>query len=202
MYLSKVPKIISATFPKILWNMSALQKEVFLTFDDGPHPTITPWVLDQLKCVNAKATFFCVGQNVTLYPEIFEQIVAEGHTIGNHTFNHLSAFKSNITDYLENINACNEVFEAKYFRPPYGLIRPRSIKQIQKKYKIVMWNVLSYDFDASISKEQCLKNVASNVKNGSIVVFHDSDKAKNHLEYALPRVLEKLQKEGYEMKAL
>lgn len=202
MYLPKVPKIIRASFPKILWNMPNHKKEVFLTFDDGPHPTITPWVLEQLKNVNAKATFFCVGKNVQLYPNIFEQVVATGHTIGNHTFNHLSAFKSTIPNYLENIETCNEIFESKYFRPPYGLLRPRSIKQIQKKYKIVMWNVLSYDFDANISQEQCFKNVASNIKNGSIVVFHDSDKAKNHLEYALPKILEKLQKDGYEMKAL
>lgn len=202
MYLPKVPKIISATFPKILWSMPSQKKEVFLTFDDGPHPIITPWVLEQLKNVNAKATFFCVGKNVQLYPEIFEQITGEGHTIGNHTFNHLSAFKSTIPEYIENINACNDVFEAKYFRPPYGLLRPRSIKQIQANYKIVMWDVLSYDFDIKITKEQCYKNVAMNVKNGSIVVFHDSDKAKNNLEYALPKILEKLQKEGYEIKAL
>jgi peptidoglycan/xylan/chitin deacetylase (PgdA/CDA1 family) len=202
MYLPKVPKIISASFPKILWNVPSDEKSIYLTFDDGPHPHITPWVLDQLKKANAKATFFCVGKNVELYPEIFEQIIAEGHTVGNHTLNHLSAFKSNIPDYLHDIEACNEVFRAIYFRPPYGLLRPRSIKKIQAQYKIVMWDVLSYDFDATISNKQCLANVLNHIKNGSIVVFHDSEKAKNHLEYTLPKVLEKLQQEKFEMKAL
>ena len=196
--------IIKKLFSNYVWDIPNNENKVYLTFDDGPTPEITEWTLNQLKEYNAKATFFCIGDNVRKYPEIFQKVINEGHSIGNHTFNHLNGWKTNTSDYIENVKLyetehCKLNTEhCKLFRPPYGKIKPSQSKILRKLgYKIIMWDIISYDFDNTISKEKCLENVLKNLKSGSIIVFHDSKKAFTNLEYALPRTLEFLKKKGY-----
>lgn len=195
--------IFKKLFSNYVWDIPNNENKVYLTFDDGPTPEITEWTLNQLKEYNAKATFFCIGDNVRKYPEIFQKVINEGHCIGNHTFNHLNGWKTSTKKYIENTKQCfstNNLQPTTHnlFRPPYGKIKPSQSKILRKLgYKIIMWDVISYDFDATISKEQCLENVLKNVKSGSIIVFHDSKKAFTNLEYALPRTLEFLKKKGY-----
>lgn len=196
--------IIKKLFSNYVWDIPNNENKVYLTFDDGPTPEITQWTLNQLKEYNAKATFFCIGDNVRKYPEIFQKVINEGHSIGNHTFNHLNGWKTSTSDYIENVKFyetehCKLNTEhCKIFRPPYGKIKPSQSKILRKLgYRIIMWDIISYDFDATISKEQCLENVLKNVKSGSIIVFHDSKKAFTNLEYVLPRTLEFLKKKGY-----
>jgi peptidoglycan/xylan/chitin deacetylase (PgdA/CDA1 family) len=177
---------------------------VYLTFDDGPTPEITEWVLEQLKNYNAKATFFCIGDNCRKYPEIFQKVISENHSIGNHTFNHLKGWKTSTEDYISNAKLyevehyklCTE--NCKLFRPPYGKIKSSQAKILRKMgYKIIMWDIISYDFDENISKEKCLENVLKNIESGSIIVFHDSKKAWQNLEYVLPKTLEFLKEKGF-----
>ncbi|WP_298116632.1 polysaccharide deacetylase family protein [Flavobacterium sp.] len=196
--------IIKKLFSNYVWEIPNNENKVYLTFDDGPTPDITEWTLNQLKEYNAKATFFCIGDNVRKYPEIFEKVVNEKHSIGNHTFNHLNGWKTSTSEYIENANRCdketqNSKLETRnLFRPPYGKIKPSQSKILRKLgYKIIMWDIISYDFDATISKEQCLENVLKNVKSGSIIVFHDSKKAFSNLEYTLPRTLKFLKEKGF-----
>lgn len=196
--------IIKRLFSNYVWEIPNNENKVYLTFDDGPTPEITEWTLNQLKEYNAKATFFCIGDNIRKYPEIFQKIINEGHSIGNHTFNHFNGWKTSTSDYIENVKLyetehCKLNTEhCKLFRPPYGKIKPSQSKILRKLgYKIIMWDIISYDFDATISKEQCLENVLKNVKSGSIIVFHDSKKAFWNLEYVLPRTLEFLKEKGY-----
>lgn len=196
--------IIKKLFSNYVWDIPNNENKVYLTFDDGPTTEITEWTLNQLKEHNAKATFFCIGDNVRKYPEIFQKVINEGHSIGNHTFNHLNGWKTSTSDYIENVKFyetehCKLNTEhCKIFRPPYGKIKPSQSKILRKLgYKIIMWDIISYDFDNTISKEKCLENVLKNVKSGSIIVFHDSKKAFTNLEYVLPRTLEFLKKKGY-----
>ncbi len=196
--------IIKKLFLNYVWEIPNNENKVYLTFDDGPTPEITEWVLSNLKEYNSKATFFCIGDNVRKFPEIFQKVINEGHSIGNHTFNHLNGWKTSASDYIENVKLYEtEHFKlntehCKLFRPPYGKIKPSQSKILRKfGYKIIMWDIISYDFDAKISKEQCLENVLKNVKRGSIIVFHDSKKAFTNLEYALPRTLDFLKKKGF-----
>jgi peptidoglycan/xylan/chitin deacetylase (PgdA/CDA1 family) len=196
--------IIKNLFSNYVWEIPNTENKVYLTFDDGPTPEITEWTLNQLKDYNAKATFFCIGDNVRKYPEIFQKVINEGHSIGNHTFNHLNGWKTSTSEYIENAKRCdketrNSKLETRnLFRPPYGKIKTSQSKILRKLgYKIVMWDIISYDFDATISKEQCLENVLKNVQSGSIIVFHDSKKAFSNLEYALPRTLEFLKEKGF-----
>lgn len=202
-YSVKTPAYIPLLFPKFLWRYPDKNREIFLTFDDGPHPEITPWVLNELSKYGAKATFFCVGDNIKKYPKIFEQILAAGHSVGNHTFNHLNNWQTGTRAYLENIGATKQMMagygaSANLFRPPHGKLKPGTAgKLFDKGYRIVMWDVLSGDFDKNISREQCLSNICQNSKAGSIVVLHDSEKAWNHLEYALPKSLEFFSSKGY-----
>lgn len=198
----KTNRIIKWIFPNYVWDIPNDAKKVFLTFDDGPTPEITEWVLEQLKKYNAKATFFCIGNNIEKYPELFQKTIAEGHAIGNHTFNHLKGWKTSTEDYIENV----KLFETKnpklvtrnLFRPPYGKIKPSQSKRLRKLgYKIIMWDVLSRDYDQTISATQCLENVLPNVKTGSIIVFHDSLKAEHNLKYVLPKTLEFLKENGF-----
>jgi peptidoglycan/xylan/chitin deacetylase (PgdA/CDA1 family) len=197
---------IKKLFSNYVWSIPNNENKVYLTFDDGPTPEITEWTLSQLKKYNAKATFFCIGDNIRKFPEIFEKIVAEGHHIGNHTFNHLKGWKTKKEKYIENAAICNSeilkssIFnlQSKLFRPPYGKIKPSQSKVLRKLgYKIIMWDVLSEDYDSTISPEKCLENVLKNVTSGSIIVFHDSKKAYRNLEYALPRTLEFLKEKGF-----
>ena len=207
LYFTKTPKIVKWIYPKRIWSFNESENTIFLSFDDGPIPEVTPWVLEQLRIYNAKATFFCIGDNVQKHPTIFETIIAEGHTIGNHTFNHLNGWKTKANKYLENcILYENSEFitqNSKLFRPPFGKLTSKQSDLLQKKgYKIIMWDVLSADFDTSVSEEKCLQNVLKNTKKGSIVVFHDSLKAKTNLYFTLPKVLAYFTKKGFEFKCI
>lgn len=213
-YFAKTPKIIQSVFSDFVWKIvrsDAQQKEIYLTFDDGPIPEITDWVLQTLDNFNAKATFFCVGDNIKKHPEVFQNILDNDHTIGNHTFNHLNGWRTNTKHYLDNVEESEKTIQnlkfkiqnPTLFRPPYGKIRPSQRKALQKKgYQIIMWDVLSADFDQTISKEKCLKNVINNVQNGSIIVFHDSFKAFEKLQYTLPKTLTYLVDNGFTFKKL
>lgn len=203
-YVVKIPFFIKFLYPRRLWHFSRKQKAIYLTFDDGPIPEVTPWVLLQLLQYNAKATFFCIGQNIQKHPEIFEQITSKGHSVGNHTFNHLNASKTSFSEYLKNTEQAASYFNKPLlFRPPYGKLDSAIEKALLKKgYKIVMWDVLSADFDPEVSPEQCFKNIVENTKNGSIIIFHDSLKAEKKLRYALPKALKHFSEKGYEFKAI
>lgn len=191
----KMPWWLKMLLPKqLIWKVHRTGKPaIYLTFDDGPHPTITPFVLDQLAAYKAKATFFCIGKNVEAHPEIYERILKEGHAVGNHTQNHKNGWKTPTDEYIQNIVAAAEHIKSPLFRPPYGRIKKAQVKfltQASPPWKIVMWDVLSKDFDRSVTPEQCLKNVLFHSEPGSIVVFHDSEKAWDRMSYALPRVLQ------------
>ena len=173
-----------------------------MTFDDGPIPIITPWVVDELKKYNAKATFFCVGDNVKKHPEIYQLLLDNGHRVGNHTMNHLNGWKNYNKTYFENIAAAEKYITSDLFRPPYGKIKPTQIFRLKKKYKLIMWDVLTGDYDESKTGEECLNKIKKNVKSGSIIVFHDSIKAEKRLRYALPKCLEFLKTEGYTFSAI
>lgn len=202
MYLPKTPKIAKKIFPKLTWQQDTKDKIIYLTFDDGPCPEVTDWVLNCLDSFKVKATFFCLGKNAVLYPELFEKLLRADHSIGNHTYNHLNAWNTSIENYLYDIDCCERVFHSKIFRPPYGKLKPGMRTKILKNYRIVMWDVMSYDFDENLSADVCLKNVVDNVQNGSIVVFHDSVKAFARLKVILPLILKQLIKEGYSFSAL
>jgi len=211
-YFIKTPKLIKLIFKHWFWSFSIKKKNIYLTFDDGPTPEITEWVLRQLNKYNAKATFFCIGKNIKNYPEIFQKIIDDNHSIGNHTNNHFNGLKNNTNRYLQNIEKAESNFtqnlkintqHSKLFRPPYGKLKFLQAKKIrQKGYKIIMWDVLSADFDTSISNEKCLKNVLKNTENGSIVVFHDSKKAEEKLKYVLPKILEYYTAKEYDFKKI
>ncbi len=234
-YLAKTPIIIQKYFDNYTWKIAIDKKEIYLTFDDGPIPEITTWVLQTLAEFKAKATFFCIGDNISKYPDIFKEIITQNHTIGNHSFNHLNGWRTSSKRYLDNVEKAKEfIYKFKsdgyreqkpkietkvlphgkdlgwdkqqatnLFRPPYGKIRSNQSKLlINKGFKIIMWDVLSGDFDQNLSKENCLQNVTKNVNNGSIIVFHDSEKAFKNLEYTLPKTLEYFTKKGYVFKSL
>ncbi len=210
-YFIKTPRILERLFSSYTWRFDTDRKEIFLTFDDGPTPEITPFVLKQLKQYNAKATFFCIGKNIENHPEIFHQILSEKHSVGNHTQNHLNGWKTKNINYLNSVLKCEDVIsnladktkESKLFRPPYGRIKKSQAKEILKRgYRIIMWNVLSADFDKSISKEKCLENVLKNTKKGGVIVFHDSLKASEKLQFVLPKVLEEFSKKGFSFKGI
>lgn len=202
MYLVKTPKIIQNLFPNFIWSMPTKEKVLYLTFDDGPIPEVTSWVLDTLQQYNAKATFFCVGENVSKHPEIFAQINAQGHSVGNHTHNHLSGWSSENLPYFHNVRKCAQLVQSNLFRPPYGRLKPKQAMFLQRHYKVIMWDVLSGDFDQKLEPEQCLGNVMLKSGPGSIIVFHDSLKAEKNLKYALPRTLEYFSKLGYRFENL
>jgi peptidoglycan/xylan/chitin deacetylase (PgdA/CDA1 family) len=198
----KTNKWIKKIFSNLVWEIPNSENKIYLTFDDGPIPEVTEWVLDILKSEGIKATFFCIGDNIKKHPNVYKRILAEGHQTGNHTFNHLNGWKTENRHYIENFKLCETEIESfqnsKLFRPPYGKIKPSQSKAIrQLGYKIIMWDVLSYDFDATISVEKCLENVISNTEQGSIIVFHDSLKAEKNLKYALPKAIQVLKDKGF-----
>ncbi len=198
MYISKTPTIIKKLpIRDLIWQIPEKQNRIYLTFDDGPHPDISRAVIEILEKHNAKATFFCVGENVEKHSETFNEITRSGHSVGNHTFNHLNGWKTSKNDYLENIRKCDKFFHSPLFRPPYGKIRYSQISEIRKDYKIILWSVLSGDFDPKLSKEKCLTNLMKHSTKGSIIVFHDSVKAEKILLYTLPRFLEYFSEKGY-----
>lgn len=209
----KTPLVVKKMFPNYIWDIATTSKTIYLTFDDGPTPEITTWTLNTLEKFNAKATFFCIGNNVKKHPDIFQKILEEGHAIGNHTHNHIKGWRIKTDDYLKNIELCESEFKNKIsnnqslitnlFRPPYGQISPKQGKQLRSKgYKIIMWDILSFDWKTSVSKETCLNNVIKKTTDGSIIVFHDSVKASKNMQYALPKVLEYFSEKGYCFEAL
>jgi peptidoglycan-N-acetylglucosamine deacetylase len=201
-YFIKTPWWVKRYFHSYTWHIPVKEKEVFLTFDDGPHPRITPWVLDVLKQYNAEATFFCVGNNVVQHPEVYKQLLQAGHAVGNHTHTHLNGWKTNDAVYLNDVQQAALHIDSVLFRPPYGRIRKAQAKKLKTvlpstNATVIMWDVLSADFDAAFSPQKCLENVLKNTIAGSVIVFHDSEKAEKNLKYALPKVLETLQRDGY-----
>jgi peptidoglycan/xylan/chitin deacetylase (PgdA/CDA1 family) len=191
MYLLNPPTVLKQlTKNWLTWGMPSAGNKIYLTFDDGPIPELTPAVLKILKSFSIKATFFCVGDNVRKYPELFAEVKAAGHAVGNHTFNHLQAWKTPAGDYLRNVEVCRQLIDSRLFRPPHGQLTPWLIHELGKQYRIIMWTVLTGDFDGRISPEQCLDNAIRHTLPGSIVVFHDSLKASRNMLYALPLFLE------------
>lgn len=202
MYTVRPPFFLKLFYPRLIWRKSNKEKILYLTFDDGPIPEITPFILDTLKEFDVKGTFFCVGENITKHTEIFKRCLDEGHSVGNHTFNHLNGFKTPNEDYLVNIQRCQELLQRGLFRPPYGRIKPSQVKRLAGTHQIIMWDVLSGDFDVHISGEKCLNNVIRYTRNGSIIVFHDNIKAIPRVKYALPRTIEYFLKQGYQFDVL
>jgi peptidoglycan/xylan/chitin deacetylase (PgdA/CDA1 family) len=205
MYLVKSPLLLKWYYPSLTWNKSRTEKVIYLTFDDGPIPDVTDFVLKTLKDQQVKATFFCIGDNIRKHPSIFQRLLDEGHQVGNHTYNHLKGWKTDDATYLENFEQCQTLTGTNLFRPPYGRIRKSQIKDIRSRYpemKIIMWDVLSGDFDLNLSPESCYHNVDKYVENGSIIVFHDSLKAFERMQYALPRVIANLKAKGYQFATL
>ncbi len=197
MHIVRPPLLFKSVYSKAIWRIKNQKNNIYLTFDDGPIPEITHWVLDCLREYEVKATFFCVGDNVRKYPEIFQRILDEGHAVGNHTFNHLKGWKQPFDVYIENIEKCQELTNTPLFRPPYGKMSYPQYKTLHRKYRIIMWDVLTGDYDARISKEQCLKYCIDYTRSGSIIVFHDNIKAIENLQYALPKALEFLKNKGF-----
>nr|WP_067055049.1 polysaccharide deacetylase family protein [Mucilaginibacter sp. L294] len=205
MYLVKTPWWLKKLYPNLIWDTKPGARCIYLTFDDGPIPIVTPFVLNILKKHNAKATFFCIGDNVRKHPDVFADVKKGGHTIGNHTYNHLKGWATDNQTYLDNFLLADKVLDTPLFRPPYGRIKKEQaklLKQARPDLKIIMWDVLSGDFDMSLNPEECLKNVLKNVQPGSIVLFHDSVKAFHKMGYVLPLVLEHFSKEGYTFECL
>lgn len=205
MYLVKTPWLLKRLYPSLLWNNSRSSTCIYVTFDDGPIPIVTPFVLNILKQYQAKATFFCIGDNVKKHPDIFEQVENAGHAIGNHTFNHLKGWKTDDRTYLDNFLKADELAGSNLFRPPYGRIKRSQIKLLREAkpgLKIVMWDVLSGDFDINLSPEDCLRNVLKYTQPGSIIVFHDSLKAFDRLQYVLPKSMEEWSRRGWEFGSL
>lgn len=204
-YFKKTPSLIKKLYPQCIWDIPTEEKVLYLTFDDGPHPQATLFVLGQLFIYHAKATFFCLGKNVKEYSSLYDQIISEGHQTGNHTFNHLNGWKTDDVKYLEDIAEAAKIIRSNLFRPPYGKITPFQVKAItgeKLKLKTIMWDVLSGDFDPSVSGENCYLNVVNNAEPGSIIVFHESLKSFATLQYTLPRVLEYYSKKDFQFRAL
>ncbi len=199
-YLANTPWWLRALYGQCTWTMPGTENNIYLSFDDGPHPEITPFVLDELKKYGARASFFCIGKNVLAYPDIYKRIINEGHAVGNHSHNHLNGWKTKDADYLDDIATANQFISSTLFRPPYGKITRFQLQQLSKppfRMQTVMWSVLSGDFDRRITPEKCLGNVLKNTRPGSIVVFHDSEKAADRMRYALTGTLEHFKNGGF-----
>jgi peptidoglycan/xylan/chitin deacetylase (PgdA/CDA1 family) len=202
MFKYKIPYILQLFYPNYTWKVNTQQKVVYFTFDDGPHPEITTWVLSELAKYNAKATFFMVGANIEKYPEIVEKVKQSGNAIGNHTFNHLNGWKTKDENYFENINKCKEFIESNLFRPPYGRIKSKQAKHILNEFKVIMWDKLSRDYDANLNIDESLKAMKTLPAKGSIFVFHDSEKAFKNLKILLPELLKFYSLNGYQFEKL
>jgi len=200
MFIEQPPALLRWIYPKALWRMDKNEKSVYLTFDDGPIPGVTPWVLDLLDKYNIKATFFLVGDNIRKHPEEFRMIVEHGHRLGNHTFNHLKGFGFNSKEYLANIEKANEFLKTDLFRPPHGHMRSIQYYTLRNRYRIVMWDLVTRDYSKRLNGKQVFEKVKHYVRNGSIITFHDSLKSEKNMKYALPRSIEWLLEQGYTFK--
>ena len=187
-------------YPKALWRMDPKEHSVYLTFDDGPIPEATPFILDTLSKYGVKATFFMVGDNVRKYPHLYERIKAEGHQVGNHTYNHMGSIRHTLKTYVKNTNKANELIHSKYFRPPHGWMRPAAYIWLKRKYKVVMWDVVTRDYSKLLTADDVVNNIKTYTRNGSIITFHDSLKSIDKLQTALPESLEWLISQGYKFK--
>jgi peptidoglycan/xylan/chitin deacetylase (PgdA/CDA1 family) len=196
--LHRTPFVLPLLFPNLIWRIPTSEKKLFLTFDDGPVPGPTEMVLNTLAANQIPATFFCIGDNVRKHPELFQRIQTEGHTVANHTRHHLNGWKTPLADYLANVHACDEDLgrPATFFRPPYGRITRNQVRHLASK-QIIMWDVLTRDYDRSLSPTACLSGSLRALRPGSIIVFHDSLKAEKNLSYALPRLLDAARQRGY-----
>ncbi len=197
-----MPLLLQLMFPSLTWRIPETGKTIYLTFDDGPIPEITPWVLKTLDEFNALATFFCIGDNVMKHPDLLKLLLNSKHSIGNHTMHHLNGWQSKNKKYFSDISECKQLINSELFRPPFGKIKLSQVWKLKKEYRIIMWDVLSKDYDTSLTGEDCFENVRRNTKNGSIIVFHDSLKAEKRLRFALPQTLKYFSKHGYSFAAL
>lgn len=184
------------------WEVNDARNKIFLTFDDGPHPSLSEKILDILEVYGARACFFCVGENARKYPEITERVIEAGHSIGNHTYSHLNGWKTSTDDYLDDISKAAQFLDTSLFRPPYGKISREQARKLSGKYEIVMWSVLGWDFHPSVSPEECLSRLTTYTKGGSVVVLHDNPRAAENVLYALPRMLEYFIRKGFTFEAL
>lgn len=199
-FLVKTPWWMKKLYPGCVWDMPVKEKVLYLSFDDGPHPAITPFVLDELKKNNAKATFFCIGDNVTKYPEVYKRYLEEGHAVGNHTQKHINGWKTRDQEYLQDLQEAGQYIKSNLFRPPYGRIRRSQIKLLHKAnpyQKIVMWNILAGDWVPELSPKRCYQRIKTRISAGDIIVLHESDKAWDRMSYCLPRLLEEFTETGY-----
>ncbi len=195
--IERPPLLYRMIFPETVWRLHFKPHTVYLTFDDGPIPEVTPWVLDTLDRYGVKATFFCVGDNVKHHPEVFQDVLRRGHSVGNHTMSHMQGAHVTTKTYLHNVFTANEFIKTCLFRPPHGLIRYGQSKVLRERFSIIMYDLVSHDYSRKLNGEQVLDNVKRFARNGSIIVFHDSLKAEKNLRYALPRAIEWLQEQGY-----
>lgn len=202
MLIEQVPTVFRKLFPKTVWRLPKKEKTVFLTFDDGPIPEETPFVLDILRQHNIKATFFCVGENVKKHPDIFQMVLNDGHVVGNHTYNHLAGFTNFSKHYIDNVGKADEFIHSHLFRPPHGTFRIGEFLYLRRHYTIVFWDVVTRDYNNKLSGDDVLNIVKRYARNGSIIVFHDSLKASKNMRYALPRAIEYLKSEGYHFDVL
>lgn len=199
--ISTIPKVIQHMFSDAIWRVKS-SPNVYLTFDDGPIPEVTSFVLEVLSKYDVKATFFCVGENVIKFPSIYQRIVEEGHAVGNHSHNHLNGWKTETKAYIENIDLANNHIQSSLFRPPYGKLKPKQYRLLKKKYDVVMWDVLSLDYDQNVDSDKCFNLVKKHTRAGSIIVFHDNIKAYTNLVETLPRVIEYILSKGWKLDTL
>lgn len=193
----KKEHVAAKIFRDLTWHFTGKDNELYLTFDDGPTPDITPWVLALLKEYDAKATFFCIGKNVKKYPEIYSQILNEGHSVGNHSYSHMKGWFTSNKRYIHNVKKAALFIDSNLFRPPYGKIRPRQVAGLKQNFKIIIWDVLTQDYNSKLDKEKCFKNILNRTDSGSIIVFHDTQKAEKNLKHVLPKVLKHYSDEGF-----
>ena len=197
----KPPKFVRRLMPDLIWEIED-EQGVFLTFDDGPTPGVTEWILAMLERYDAKATFFVLGKNVEMYPDLYQKILDAGHKVGNHTYSHQKGWTMSLERYLEDIDFAGDIVHSELFRPPYARVTPAQMKAVAKRYKVVMWDIVSRDYNRALSPESCLRNVTKYLAPGSIVVFHDSEKAFKNMSYALPRTLEFIREKGLKCKII
>jgi peptidoglycan/xylan/chitin deacetylase (PgdA/CDA1 family) len=198
----RLPGFITSLFREAVWRLDETDRTVYLTFDDGPIPEVTPWVLELLRKEDLRATFFCVGENVVRYPDIYRQIIDDGHSVGNHTYNHWQGLRKTDHEYFDNISKAGECINSDLFRPPHGWMKTSQYFYLRKHYRIIMWDLISCDYDTQFSPSEVFRNVTDFVRPGSIITFHDSIKAKRNLTEALPAAISWMREQGYRFEAI